>query len=142
MGVAGRRTWVRRLARPRHAGGVPTDPALHGDDREQPTTAAPAPLVGLAAASSRIVGERDAAAVPLRGQGELLGALLGGRRAPRPPLTAADAATLQVLADVAAARLGVMDQAIAARARELAVLDPTWRLPPEQAGDFVLIAKN
>src|SRR5229473_1572567 len=42
MGVAGRRTWVRRLARPRHAGGVPTDPGPHGDDREHTTTAAPA----------------------------------------------------------------------------------------------------
>ena len=96
----------------------------------------------LAAAEMQGSALGSVVAVPLRCQGELLGALLGGRGAHRPPLTAADAAALQVLADVAAARLGALDQAITARASELAALDPTWRLPPEQAGDFVLVVKN
>lgn len=91
-------------------------------------------------------GEPDGAVlgVPLRHKGELLGVILAARASGAAPFTEADQMALQIVADLAAARLGGSDQAAAlrARARELQVLDPRWRPTPEQAGDFVLIVKN
>ncbi|HEY7063850.1 MAG TPA: ATP-binding protein [Chloroflexota bacterium] len=83
-------------------------------------------------------------AVPLRFKSELQGVLWAARSPSAPPFSASDAMALQVLADLAAARLGGSSQASAlrARARELEVVDPTWRPPPDQAGDFVLVTRN
>lgn len=82
--------------------------------------------------------------VPLRFKGEVLGALQATRPPAAGPFNAREEQALQLLADLAAARMGASDQAAAlrARAQELAVLDPAWRPPLDQAGDFVLVVKN
>jgi signal transduction histidine kinase len=74
----------------------------------------------------------------------VLGALLAARAPGAPPLSDAEQTALQVIADLAAARLGGSYQsaALRARAKELQVLPPAWRPAPDQAGDFVLITKN
>lgn len=83
-------------------------------------------------------------AVPLRYKGQPLGVLQVLRPRPSAPFTPLDTQVLQLLADLAALRLGANDQAAAlrARAQELAVMDPAWRPPLDQAGDFVLVVKN
>jgi PAS domain S-box-containing protein len=82
--------------------------------------------------------------VPLRVDGHLLGALSATRPNSMSPFTATDQFVLQLLGDLAAARLGAstLAAALRARARELGALDPTWRPPLDQAGDFVLVTKN
>jgi PAS domain S-box-containing protein len=83
-------------------------------------------------------------AVLLRYKGELLGALSASRAPGAPPLTPGDGAALQVLADLGAARLGAIPSVrnLRARAQDLASLDPVWRPPPHQAGDFVIITAS
>jgi PAS domain S-box-containing protein len=80
-------------------------------------------------------------AVPLRFKGELLGGLQATRARGAPPFTPADQVALQLLADLAAARVGAATQsaALRERARELAVLAPAWRPAPDEAGDAVLV---
>ena len=80
----------------------------------------------------------------LRFKDELLGAVLAGRPCGRPAFTANDGATLQVLADMGAARLGVPREAagLRARARELVVMNPLWRPAPAEADDFVVITNR
>jgi PAS domain S-box-containing protein len=82
--------------------------------------------------------------VLLRFKGELLGALMAARRLGMTRFTDADAALIQVLADLAAARLGGSHEvsALRARAQELAVMHPALRPPPEQAGDLVIVANR
>jgi PAS domain S-box-containing protein len=82
--------------------------------------------------------------VPLRYKGETLGAMLAARAPGDAPFSTTDEMALQILTDLAATRLGSTFQASAlrARARDLAVLDPLYRPPPDQAGDFVLLTKN
>jgi len=99
--------------------------------------------------STPVAGSADeppgpAVAVPLRDKGLLLGVLLAGRPRTAAQFTVTDQMALQVLADLAGARLGTayLSAARQARARELAVLDPAWRPPPDQAGDFILVVKN
>src|SRR5581483_3322710 len=79
--------------------------------------------------------------VPLRLRGEVLGAIMAARPGSAPALAASDLIALQILADVAAARLGAetRGQNLRARAQELARLNPAWRPPPELAGDFVIV---
>jgi signal transduction histidine kinase len=81
---------------------------------------------------------------PLRYKGETLGAISAARALGEAPFSATDEMALQILTDLVAARLGSTLQASAlrARARDLAVLDPLYRPPPDQAGDFVLLTKN
>jgi PAS domain S-box-containing protein len=83
----------------------------------------------------------NAVAVPLRFKGELLGALQVTRAAAAPPFAATDQMALQLLADLAAARIGAATQlaALRERVRELHVLDPAWRPAAEEAGHAVLI---
>jgi PAS domain S-box-containing protein len=83
-------------------------------------------------------------AVPLHFKDELLGAVMVARAPGEPPFTSAHQHALQVLADLAAARLGAKPEAarLRARAQELTVLDPAWRPAAEQAGDFVLITPH
>jgi len=80
-------------------------------------------------------------AVPLRFEGEVLGAVLAARPPGEPVLGAGDEAVLQMLADLTAARLGLPadTRSQRARAQELASIDPVWRPSVEQAGDFVII---
>jgi PAS domain S-box-containing protein len=80
-------------------------------------------------------------AVPLQSKGAMLGGLQAARAAGQPPFTAADQATLQVLAEVVAARLGAAQQVmvLTGRAQELLDLDPAWRPLVEEAGDYVLV---
>jgi signal transduction histidine kinase len=108
-----------------------------------------APLRVAALEEPRLPGGGDAARGPtlgvrLRYKGEVLGALLAARAPEAPPFADADETALQVIADLAAARLGGSYQsaALRARAKELQILPPAWRPSPEQAGDFVLITKN
>lgn len=84
-------------------------------------------------------------AVPIRmSGGVVLGAVLVARAGGQPPFTAADQMALQVLGDLAVARLSAAhdNAALRARGQELAVLDPAWRPPPEQAGDFVMVTRR
>ena len=83
-------------------------------------------------------------AVPLRFKGEVLGAVQAARAPDQLPFAASDQVNLQLLADLAAVRLGASQQAAAlrARAQELATLDPAWRPPPDQAGDFVMVVNT
>jgi len=96
--------------------------------------AEPSPTAGEPAAGSRV-------AVPLRFKGEVLGALHAARATGAPPFGRADEVMLQLLADLAAARVGAATQsaALRERARELVPLAPTWRPAPEEAGDAVLV---
>jgi PAS domain S-box-containing protein len=82
--------------------------------------------------------------VPLRFKAALLGALVAARPPGEPAFTAADQATLTVLASLAAVRLGSNQQAAAlrARAQEVAVMHPLWRPQPEEAGDFVVVTNR
>jgi PAS domain S-box-containing protein len=82
--------------------------------------------------------------VLLRFKGELLGALMAARGPGKTRFTDTDAALLQVLADLAAARLGGSYEvsALRARAQELAVMHPALRPPPEEAGDLVIVANR
>jgi PAS domain S-box-containing protein len=83
-------------------------------------------------------------AVPLHDQRDILGVLLAARAPGGTPFSPDEETTLQVLADLAAARLQTthQDATLHARARELAVVDPAWRPAPAQAGDFVVVVKN
>ena len=83
---------------------------------------------------------RAAALVRLTGQ--VLGYLAVGRSAGLPPFTAADLPALQMLADVAGLRLGYSQLVVRPRHRErdLADLRPGWRVPADQAGDFLMVA--
>jgi len=83
-------------------------------------------------------------AVPLRFKGEPLGVLQVSRAARAAPFAPPEEQALQLLAALAALRLGASVQAAAlrARAQELAVLAPAWRPPVDQAGDFVVVVKN
>jgi len=101
-------------------------------------------LLADVAAETEPAGETAAGsvvAVPLRFKGELLGALQATRAPGAPPFDPADQATLQLLADLAASRVGTATQlaALRERARELAPLAPAWRPAPEEAGDAVLV---
>jgi PAS domain S-box-containing protein len=80
-------------------------------------------------------------AVPLRFKSELLGGLQATRAPGAPPFGPADRVALQLLADLAAARVGAATQsaALRERARELAPLAAEWRPAPEEAGDAVLV---
>jgi PAS domain S-box-containing protein len=95
----------------------------------------------LAAAEPDGDGLASVLAVPLRFRGELIGAVRVGRGHGRPAFSTPDEIALQLLADVTAGRLGAREQtaALRARAQELTALAPIWRLPPEQAGDFVVV---
>ncbi|HLH25215.1 MAG TPA: ATP-binding protein [Chloroflexota bacterium] len=79
--------------------------------------------------------------VPLRLRGELLGAIMAARPTSTTAFGTDELSALQVLADVAAARLGAepRGQNLRARAQDLAGLNPVWRPPPELAGDFVIV---
>jgi PAS domain S-box-containing protein len=84
-------------------------------------------------------------AVPIRiAGGVVLGALAVARARGLSAFTDTDRLALQVLADQAAARLGAVHEnaALRARAQELAVLDPAWRPPVAQAGDFVTVTRR
>jgi signal transduction histidine kinase len=108
----------------------------------QPLRAAGLTNHGLSGANG--AGAGPVLGVTLRFKGELLGALLASRSADASPFTEVDQTALQVVADLAATRLGGSDQSAALRARtkELQVLPPAWRPSPERAGDFVLITRN
>lgn len=108
-------------------------------DEPHQRTVEPAPL--LATPDGTEVGIGHVVAVPLRLKGELVGALLAHRPLEAPAFDAAERAALQVLANLAAARVGAATsfKNLRARAQDLAVLDPAWRPRPEEAGDFVII---
>ncbi|HLH27129.1 MAG TPA: ATP-binding protein [Chloroflexota bacterium] len=92
-----------------------------------------------------LAGAGSVLAVPIRiPEGLVLGAVAVARGPDDPPFADADQCALQVLADLAAARLGAVHEsaALRARAQELAVLDPAWRPPVAQAGDFVTVTRR
>lgn len=97
----------------------------------------------LGAAEAGIVLDRVIVA-PLRLRGRLLGAVLAARPPLMAPYSADEERVLQVLADLAAARVDVAraTTSLGARAQDLALLSPVWRPAPEQAGDFVLVADH
>lgn len=84
-------------------------------------------------------------AVPVRvTAGAVLGVLAVARAPGQPAFTAPEQMALQVLADLAAVRIGAAHEmaTVRGRAQELAALDPAWRPPVEQAGDFVMITRH
>ena len=92
-----------------------------------------------------LAGAGSILAVPIRiPGGTVLGAVAVARARGRTPFTDADQLAAQVLADLAAARLGAVHEsaALRARAQDLAVLDPAWRPPVAQAGDFVTVTRR
>jgi PAS domain S-box-containing protein len=98
------------------------------------------PEVPQAAAVDAPLASRAAALVRVKGQ--VLGYLVVGRAADMPAYAAADLPSLQVLADLAGLRLAYSQLAVRPRHRQedLVDLNPEWRLPPEQAGDFMMVA--
>jgi PAS domain S-box-containing protein len=92
------------------------------------------------AASDPPAASRAIALVRLKGQ--VLGYLAVGRAADQPPYTADELPALQVLSDLAGLRLSYSQLAMRPRhrAQDLAELQPAWRLPADQAGDFVMVA--
>ncbi len=104
------------------------EPVVLGPQMPQPAASEPA-------AASRAV-----ALVRLKGQ--VLGYLQVGRAADLPPYTADDLPALQVLGDLAGLRLSYSQLAVRPRHREkeLADLQPAWRLPAAEAGDFLMVA--
>ncbi len=135
------RQWLRvRYARGATARSSERLPASHPVlaellERGQPV------LLGGHALDEAADGAASCAAALVRLQGRVLGYLLVGRAGHVAPYTADHLPALQLLADVAGLRLSY--SALAARPRqrerELAQLAPAWRLPPDLAGDFVLI---
>jgi PAS domain S-box-containing protein len=76
--------------------------------------------------------------------GLILGVVAVARARGQSSFTGADQLALQIVADLAAARLGAVHEnaALRARAQELAVLNPAWRPPIAQAGDFVTVTRQ
>jgi PAS domain S-box-containing protein len=104
------------------------EPVVLGPDAPQTAASVPPPA------------SRAVALVQVKGQ--VLGYLAVGRPAALPPYTADDLPALQVLGDLAGLRLGYSQRAVRPghREQDLAGLRPAWRLPAEQAGDFLMVA--
>jgi PAS domain S-box-containing protein len=107
----------------------------------EPFRAANFPRHPLAAIEPGAASLGSVVAVPLHWKGEVLGAVLAARPPDASALTPGDAVVLQILTDLAAARLCAATpvQHLRARAQDLAALNPDWRPAPEEAGDFVII---